>query len=77
MRHKSFMDHNIHFVQGNFKGKNKEKGNQQPFNAKATTTFKKKKKNMSKMSCFNCGELEHLLRIVQSMQTVKRRRSTS
>jgi hypothetical protein len=52
-------DHNIHFVQRNFKGKNKGKGNQQPFNAKATTTFKKKKKNMSEMFCFTCGELEH------------------
>jgi hypothetical protein len=52
-------DHNVHFVQRNFKGKNKGKRNQQPFNAKATTTFKKKKKNMSEMSCFTCGELEH------------------
>jgi hypothetical protein len=52
-------DHNVHFVQRNFKGKNKGKGNQQPFNAKATTTFKKKKKNMSEMFYFTCGELEH------------------
>jgi transposase InsO family protein len=33
-----------HFVQKNFKGKNKGKLKQQPFNVKATTTFKKKKK---------------------------------
>jgi hypothetical protein len=53
-------DHNVHFVQRNFKGKNKGQGKQQPFNAKATTTFKKKKKkDMSEMSCFTCGELEH------------------
>jgi hypothetical protein len=41
-------DHNIHFVQRNFKGKNKRKGNQHPFNAKATTTFKKKKEEEEK-----------------------------
>jgi hypothetical protein len=52
-------DHNVHFVQRNFNGKNKGKGKQQSFNAKATTTFKKKKKDVSEMSCFTCGELEH------------------
>jgi hypothetical protein len=36
---------------------NKRKGKQQPFNAKATTTFKKKKKDTSEMSCFTCSEL--------------------
>jgi hypothetical protein len=35
-----------HFVQKNFKGK-------------ATTTFKKKKKDKSKMPCFPCGALGH------------------
>jgi hypothetical protein len=48
-----------HFVQKNFKGKNKGKGKQQPFNAKATTTFKKKKKDKFEMPCFTCGELGH------------------
>jgi hypothetical protein len=48
-----------HFVQKNFKGKNKGKGKQQPFNAKATTTFKKKRKDKSEMPCFTCGELGH------------------
>jgi hypothetical protein len=53
-------DHNDHFVQRNFKGKNKGKGKQQPFNAKTTITFKKKKKkDLSEMSCFTCGGLEH------------------
>jgi hypothetical protein len=48
-----------HFVQKNFKDKNKGKGKQQPFNVKATTTFKKKKKDKSEMPCFTCGELGH------------------
>jgi hypothetical protein len=54
-------DHSTHFVQRNFKGKNNGKGKQQSFNTKATTTFKKKKKDkdMSDMSCFTCGELGH------------------
>jgi hypothetical protein len=48
-----------HFVQRNFKGKNKGKGKQHPFNTKATTTFKKKKKDKSEMPCFTCAELGH------------------
>jgi hypothetical protein len=52
-------DHNDHFIQRNFKGKNKGKGKQQPFNAKITITSKKKKKDLSEMSCFTCGRLEH------------------
>jgi hypothetical protein len=66
-----------HFVQKNFKGKNKGKGKQQPFNAKAITTFKKKKKDKTEMPCFTCGELGHFAKIVLSVQTVKRKRSTS
>jgi hypothetical protein len=52
-------DHNDHFVQRNFNGKNKGKGKQQPFNAKTSITFKKKKKYLCEMSCFTCGGLEH------------------
>jgi hypothetical protein len=66
-----------HFVQRNFKSKKKGRGKQQPFNAKATTTFKKKKKDKSEMPCFTCGELDHFAKVVLSMRTVKRKRSTS
>jgi hypothetical protein len=52
-------DHSTTFVQRNFKGRNKGKRKQHPFNAKATTTFKEKKKDMPEMSSFTCGELGH------------------
>jgi hypothetical protein len=52
-------DHRAHFVQRNFKGKNKAKGKQQSFNVETTTTFKNKKKDTYEMSYFTCGELGH------------------
>jgi len=45
------------FVQRNPHGKNKGKNN--PFNVKSTTTFKKKKKDKAELPCFTCGELGH------------------
>jgi hypothetical protein len=42
-----------------FQRQEQRKGEQQPFNVKAITTFKNKKNNMSEMSCFACGELGH------------------
>jgi hypothetical protein len=52
-------EHRAHFVQKSFKGKNKGKRKQQPFNAKATTTVKKKKKDKFETPCLTCGELGH------------------
>jgi hypothetical protein len=36
----------------------KNKGKNKPFNAKSTTTFKKKK-DKAELPCFTCGELGH------------------
>ena len=53
----------VDFILRNSTGKNK--GKNKPFNAKSTTTFKKKKKDKEELPCVTCGVLGHFSKVFE------------